>query len=222
MAAKSTTKKSSASKTTSAPAASKPNTEKTKHNKSALAIIGTIAIFLFAIFVLKSFLIVATVNGEPITRYEIIKALEEQAGQQTLDSLITKKLILQEAKNNNIVASQEDKDAEIKKIEDSLKEQSTTLDDALAAQGMTRNDLLEDIRLQILVQKLVENRIELTDEEVSKYVEENESFFLEELSAEDRIEQAKEQLMQQKIQLETQVLIGDLQKNANTVFYITY
>lgn len=222
MAAKSTTKKSSATKTTSTPAASKPNTEKTKHNKSALAIIGTIAIFLFAIFVLKSFLIVATVNGEPITRYEIIKALEEQAGQQTLDSLITKKLILQEAKNNNIVASQEDKDAEIKKIEDSLKEQSTTLDDALAAQGMTRNDLLEDIRLQILVQKLVENRIELTDEEVSKYVEENESFFLEELSAEDRIEQAKEQLMQQKIQLETQVLIGDLQKNANTVFYITY
>lgn len=215
-------KKPTANKNASTPATTKAAPEKTKHNKTALAVIGGIIIFFLLIFAFKNFFIAATVNGEPISRLEIIKTLEEQGGQQTLESVVTKTLILQEAKNKNIQLSQEDMDGEIKKIEDSLKGQNTTLDDALAAQGMTRNDLNEDIRLQLLVQKLVEERINVTDEEVNKYVEENNDFFLETLSEEERIEQAREQLSQQQIQLQTQVLIKDLQDNSNTIYYVTY
>ena len=47
----------------------------------------------------RGLFVVALVNGEPISRIEVIKALEKQGGKATLDSLVTKKLIAQEARS---------------------------------------------------------------------------------------------------------------------------
>lgn len=223
MATKTNTKKS-APKTakTGTPTVASSSKAKTSHSKTALAIIGGIFLFLLAIFVLKNFLIAATVNGQPISRITVIKELEKQGGKQTLDGMITRILIQQEAKNNNITVSQEELDAEIKKIEESLKEQQTTLDAALELQGMTRNDLNNDIRLQIIVQKLVENKVEITDEEVNEFLTENADFFPEDATNEEKMTDAREQLKQQKISLETQTLVENLQKNAKTIFFVNY
>jgi len=228
MATKTAKKKTVAStasvstKTTKAPLASKETPVKTKHSRPALVIIGVIFLSLFAIFVIKNFLIAATVNGEAITRLAIVKELEKQGGKQTLESMVTKVLVLQEAKKRNIVVSQEEIDAEIKKIEESLKGQNTTLDAALALQGMTRSDLITDIRLQLTVQKLVESKVSVNDEELKKYIEENQSFFPEGTSEEEKLSQARESLKQQKMATETQRLIEELQKNAKTVYFVSY
>lgn len=222
MATKTATKtvkpKANALSTTS----SKSNQSKTHHSRTALIIIGGIFLFLLGMFVLKSFLIAATVNGQFITRVAVIKELEKQGGQQTLEGLITKSLILQEAQKRNIVIGDDEINAKIKEIEDSLKSQQTTLDEALKAQGMTRDDLIRDIKLQILVQKLVEEKISLTDEEVAAYVKENDSFFPEDTTEEKKLQEGREQLKQQKISLETQNLIDQLRKNSKTVFFVTY
>lgn len=223
MAAKTTSKKRTTKSTkASVPATSKSSTVKTSHSKTALAIIGGIFVFLLAMFVIKNFLVAAMVNGQPISRITVIKELEKQGGQQTLEGLITRSLIQQEAKNKNITVSQEEMDAEIKKIEDSLKDQQTTLDAALQIQGMTREDLNKDIRLQLLVQKLVEGNVEVTDEDVANYAKENEDFFPEDATDEEKLTEAREQLKQQKISIETQKLIENLQKNAKTIYFVNY
>src|SRR3989344_4566099 len=64
---------------------------------SVTAIILGIFILVFAVF---KFLIAATVNNVPITRFEVIKLLEREGGQQALDNLITRQLVVQEAEKN--------------------------------------------------------------------------------------------------------------------------
>ena len=75
------------------------------NNKFLLA--GAIAVFTI-IFFAKSIFFAALVNGTPIMRYSVIKELEKQNGKQALESLITKKLILQTAKKKNIEVKQSD------------------------------------------------------------------------------------------------------------------
>ena len=222
MATKTSTKKTAASKKPSTQSAPKTSHVKTKHSRTALVIIGLIFVFLLGIFVTKNFLIAATVNGQPISRITVIKELEKQGGQQTLEGMITRVLIQQEADKKGLTVSQEEIDAEIKKIEDSLKTQQTTLDAALELQGMTRADLIKDIKLQLLVQKLVESKVNITDDEVANYLKENTDFFPEDASEAAKLKDAKEQLKQQKISTETQNLIDQLQKNAKTVYFIKY
>ena len=216
MAAKTSSKKSATS------ASPKSSSLKTKHNRTALVVIALIFLGLFSLFVLKQFIIAATVNGQPISRLEVISALEKQGGKQTLDNMITKTLILQEGKKRNIEVSQDEIEAEIQKINETLKEQQTTLEAALELQGMTRKELDEDIRLQLLVQKLVDSQVTVGDEEVTEYVTENEELFPDSTSEEEKISQAREQLKAQKVQLETQTLIENLQKNSKTIYFVTY
>jgi len=229
MATKTSSRKKSTSRSKSVAVKSAPaedsiktSSTKTKHSKIAVAIIGGILLLLLVMFALKSFLIAATVNGQPISRITVIKELEKQGGQQTLEGLITRALIVQEAEKRNLTISEDEIAAEIKKIEESLKDQQTTLDEALSLQGMSREDLNRDIRLQLLVQKLVEEKVSLTDEEVEKYVQENDSFFPEDATQEKKLEDGREQLRQQKISVETQNLIDELRKSAKTIFFVNY
>ena len=104
-----------------------------------------IAIILTALYFFRGLLIAATVNGQPISRFSVISALEKQSGKQTLESIIVKTLILQEAKKQNIAISKSDLDQEIKKIEAEVSSQGQNLDQLLLAQGMSRKDLTEQI-----------------------------------------------------------------------------
>ena len=50
----------------------------------------------------RSEFIVATVNGKPITRFELVKELEKQGATQALDSIIIQKLIAEKSKKKKI------------------------------------------------------------------------------------------------------------------------
>ena len=62
---------------------------------------------------------------------------------------------------------------EITKLQAGLKKQGQNLDQALATQGMTRDDLNRAIRTNKLVSKLVGKDVKVTDEEVNDYLEKN-------------------------------------------------
>ena len=135
------------------------NDLKTNRRKKNTYIFVFILILLFIIVYLKiNLFIAATVNNEPIFRWQLIKELELRGGEQTLDSMITEKLILQEAKNNSIVISQEDIDKEIEKVNEQLKAQNMDLDSALAFQGQTKDDFIKNLRLRLMVEKLIQDK----------------------------------------------------------------
>lgn len=194
-----------------------------KAGKKAVTLLGLGIILVVALlYFFKGLFIAAMVNGEPISRVSVIKELEKQSGKATLESLITKKLILQEAKNRNIEIGQKEIDAEIKKIETNLKGQGTTLDQALSLQGMTKDQLISEVRLQLAIQKLVSSDVKITDKEVADFLTTNKGQFPEGASEEEMKKEATEQIKSQKLQEKTQAFLADLQKKAKVLKFVGY
>jgi parvulin-like peptidyl-prolyl isomerase len=227
MATKSKTsaKKTTNSKSASIPASSKSSSvksEKTKHNKTALGVFGAIILLFVFLFLFKSLFVAATVNGEPIGRFAVIQAVEKQDGKQALDNLVTKALILQEAKKRNVTVSQSDINTEIQKISKSLSSQGSSLDQALAAQGMTKTQLNDAIRLQLLLQKMVGNNVNVTQKDVDDFIAQNKSMFPEGTTDAQMKTQATAQLKQQKAQAATQNFLKSLQSNSKIIYFVHY
>jgi len=169
----------------------------------------------------KGLLVAATVNGSLISRLDIVQKLEKESGKSLLDSLITEKLVQSEADAKKIIISNDEINAEIKKIEDQVVAQGGTLDAALAAQSMSMNDLRSRIVLQKEMEKLVADKINVTDQEVAQYITDNKVSIPEgqEAAINDQI---KSELRNQKLDTEAQALITDLKSKAKIQYFVNY
>lgn len=188
--------------------------------------ITTIAVVFLGIFILVfavfKFLIAATVNNIPITRFEVIRLLEREGGQQALDNLITRQLVLQEARKKNLSLSQEEIDAKLNELNSYLAEQGTTLDDALSFQNQTKEELIEDIKIQGLVEKILEEELKVSDEEVQKYFEENRDFFAEDAKFEEISGQISSQLKNDKLSQKFQEWLDKVRSESSIRRFLSY
>lgn len=174
------------------------------------------------LFYFKGLFVAALVNGEPITRLSLVRELEKQGGKQALSSLVNQTLILQEAKKKNIQVNQSEIDRAAKQVEDSLKSQGQNLDTALAAQGMTRQDFLMQLKLRNLVEKSLADKIKVTDKEISEHIEKNKDFLPANLKEDEIKKSVKEQLKQQKMASASQAWLEELSKNAKINYFVNY
>lgn len=163
--------------------------------------VGVLLILLMAVvlYQLRGQFIVATVNGRPISRLRVINELENQAGSQVVDKLITQALVTQEASVKNITVSQEEIDKQLSQIESQLKKQGNTLDEALKAQGLTRAEVEEETRFQLLLEKLFADDIKATEKEIEEYMKTNADYF-DTLPKEERRQLAEDQVKGEKLQ----------------------
>lgn len=179
-----------------------------------LLIVGLLLYFFKGLFV------VALVNGQPITRLAYMKELEREAGKRVIQSLVSQKLILDEAKKQNVTVSEEETENEIKKIEESISKQGQNFDELLSLQGITRNELKERIKIQKLVEKMVEKEVTITDKEIDDYLKEDKETLPKDLKPEELREKAKENLKQEKVAEKMQTWFGTLQNNAKINYFI--
>lgn len=179
----------------------------------------TIIVLLAVLF--KNVFIAAMVNGEPISRLSVVTVLEKQNGKKTLDNLIIKKLILQEAKKKNVTVTQNDIDSEIKKITVNLKNQGSTLEQTLASQGMTMSDLNDEIKIQIALNKIVGDAT-ATEKEIDDFVAANKGQMTGGITEAQFREQATVGLKQQKLQGKIQEFIKSLREKAKIINFVQY
>ncbi|HSD98705.1 MAG TPA: SurA N-terminal domain-containing protein [Patescibacteria group bacterium] len=182
----------------------------------------SVVVVVLALFFFKGLFIAATVNGQPISRLAVVSQLEKQGGKQALDNLIVENLIRQEAQKRHVSVSQTDIDGQIKKIEDQLKGQGMTLDNALAAQGLTKSDLVDQLTIQALLTKMIGNSVSVSDADIEKYIAANQDNLPKDLSDADLKSQVKSQLEQQQLQTKTQAFVATLQKNAKITYFVGY
>lgn len=171
------------------------------------------------------FFLVASINGQLIGRLTIIKELEKQRGKKVLDDFILKALINQEAKKRKINISQKELDFELLKIEKNVTSQGTTLEALLKQQGMTKKDLTDGIRLQLLVSKMVDSNVSVTEKEIEDYLtsqKEQSSLGLDQTVPEITKDQAKAAIKQQKLQQKIQTFVADLKSKAKINYFIKY
>lgn len=191
-------------------------------NKRNVLILLGVIIVAGVLYYLKGLFVVALVNGQPITRLQVIQELEKRGGQQTVSSLVTQALILQEAKKQGVNVTNTEIDEEVKKVEDSMEEQGQSLDDALVFQGLTRDDFEEQIRVQKLVEKMLAKDIQVSDKEVSDYIEQNKDNIPPDMEPEEVTSSARQQLKDQKLSSRVQEWLADLQSKANIQYFVNY
>lgn len=191
-------------------------------DKNKFPLLIGIIVFLALILLARRQLLAATVNGEPIGRLAVIAELEKQGGKNTLDSLITETIILQQAKKKNVTVTDKEIDKQIKDIEKSLKATGQSLDTALVAQNLTRDGLKKQIKLQKMLEKLVGSDVTVTEKEIDAYVKQNEQSIPKGSDMKAIRKQAGEQLKQQKLNVKIKAWIDDQHKKAKIQYNISY
>lgn len=189
-----------------------------KKNLIAFAII--IVIIALAYFC-KGFFIAATVNGSPISRISVIQELEKSSGKQALNTLITRKIITDEARKKGITVSNEEIEAGIKEISDQIAAQGSTLEQVLASQGVTLADFKKNQLIQIEVEKLLGDKITVTDAEVEQYIKNN-KINIPEAQMKLAKTQIKSQIKSEKLSSEGQALVNSLRANAKISYFVEY
>lgn len=194
--------------------------KKTIGIKTAI-IIFCILLVIGLIYFFRSVFVAASVNGDVISRLEVINRLEKNGGGQMLDSLITESLIKGEAKKKGIVVTDEEMNTEMVKLETQFTGQGTTLDAALEASGLTRDNLKEQILIQKQLEKLLGSSTEVTDAEVTKYITDNKITITKSKEIPTRV-QIKEQLVAEKMSLQVDALLTNLKGQAKIKYYVQY
>lgn len=115
---------------------------------------------------------VAKVNGTTISKEQLYKNLVSAGGEQTLQRMIDKELIAQEARKASITITDADYDMEIKKIKSQFPSEEE-FTQALTYYGMTLEGMKDDIQTQLQIQKLLEPQVTVTDEDIKKFFDDN-------------------------------------------------
>lgn len=185
------------------------------------AIIAIVVLIGFLTYRYKGLFIAATVNGTPISRYAVVKELESVSGKSALDSIITQKLINDEAFKKGVTVTSDEVDAELKNVENQVKAQGMTLDQALKAQGMTLNILKKQITTQKKLEKILGDQIQVTDDQVAQYIKDNKITIPKGQEATYK-EQVKNQIRQQGLSTAANELITSLKAQAKINYFANY
>ena len=169
----------------------------------------------------KGFIVAATVNGSPISRFTLVRELEKRSAKAVLDSMIVERLIMEEAAKAGSTVNDEDVDGEIRVIESGIVAQGGTLEAALAAQNMSHDDLEKQIVIQLTLKKILGNGAEVTDQDVEQYIA-GTGAPLPEGQEEAIRQQVREQLKQQKFSQAASAWIESAKASARIKFFVNY
>lgn len=185
------------------------------------AIIAIVAVLGFLAYYYRGLFIAATVNGTSISRLAVIKELESVSGKNALDSLITQKLINDEALKKGVTVTDEEVAAEITNVENQVRAQGLTLDEALKAQNMTLDILKKQIINQKKLEKILADKLQVTDDEVTQYIKDNKITIAkgEEAAQKDQI---KNQIKQQNFSAAANELVASLKTQAKINYIVNY
>ncbi len=120
--------------------------------------------------------VVATVGDEKIMKDELYDILVKNSGQQALNALIDEKIVELELKKEKIEITKDEINEEL----DVFKEEMGGEDAfkaALEQSGITEDDFKNDIEQYLGTRKLMEPLVEVTDEEIKTYFDENKAEF---------------------------------------------
>ncbi len=170
----------------------------------------------------RNFFIAATIDGSPVSRLAIIQQLEKTGGKAALDAIITERVIAMEAAKAGIVISPADIDTEIETIRGEIAAQGMTLESALAAQGVSIDDVRKQLTVRKELDQLLGDTIAVTDADIDLYITEAKLSTPKTMSEEDFRATVREQLANQKFGKAADTWIADAKKRSNIRFFVDY
>lgn len=149
-----------------------------KKNKKMFIIITvlTLAIVVFLSLALVKDDAIAKVDGESISKDELYDEMVKLYGAATVDQLISDKIVAAEAKKEKINISKKEIEEELDKLKESYGGEEV-FNQTLESNNTTLADVEADIKNYLTIKKLLEPEIEITDEELKTYFDENKDSF---------------------------------------------
>jgi uncharacterized coiled-coil protein SlyX len=193
-----------------------------KDNWKILLPLAIVAVIALGAWWGRSLFVAAIVDGEPISRFAVIKELEERSGGQALDTMVIKKIILKRALENGVSISNDDVEKEIATLEERMSTQGGTLEDALTQQGMTMEQFREQIILQKALEKILADKVAATDEEVMAYLTETKATTPTGMTDDEFKERVREQIKGQKFGVEVEKWLIEEKQKANIQYFVDY
>lgn len=122
--------------------------------------------------------VVATVNGEEISKEDLYEAMLENNGREILDRLILNQLVIQEAKKRGIVVGDAEVTAEIQKvIDESFYGMEEYFHQALSEYGVTEEKVREELKTELFLRKIAESELDITEDDEREYFAANQAAF---------------------------------------------
>lgn len=159
----------------------------------------------------------AVVNGERIYNGEFNDKLRQSYGETVISQMIDEKIIRQEARNQDVEISDEEVEKEIEQLEKDYGG-ADELDNQLEMNGTSRARLEDQIETVLIVQKILGDDIEITEQEKKDFYEEYKDVLFtenEDPTYEESEEKIEEILTEQKVSQELQPWLAELKDEAN-------
>ncbi|OMF25293.1 hypothetical protein BK133_21860 [Paenibacillus sp. FSL H8-0548] len=146
--------------------------------------------------------VIAKIGQESITLADLEKELYKQHGAAVLRTIMVHKVVELEAEASELSISAEEQDRELAKLIEGYESEDHFYEVMQNQLGMTKEQVLEDLRYRLLLEKIVIRSISISDDEVSRYIADHPEEF------EDRV------------QLHLQWILTDTVKEANSVLQL--
>ena len=176
-------------------------------------------IFILYFLYRNEIIAIAFINGQPITLSDIVKVYSSPDENNFLDRIISEKVIEYEAKKRNIKVMKEEIEEEVLKIEREALANGNTLAQILEESDQTTKDLEKNIRLRIIIYKILSENIELSEEEIDRFVRDNPELY-ESLSEEETRDEVRKLLIDAKIKEEYKTWIREAKASSEIRYLI--
>lgn len=120
----------------------------------------------------KGMLVAAVVDGTPIFRWELTKVLTDRYGAQTLEGMVSERLIASEAQKQRVIVAPAEVSVREEEIVKGLGG-GMSLEEILKIQGLSKDEFDRQITMQLTVQKLLGKDLTITDADVDNYIATN-------------------------------------------------
>jgi foldase protein PrsA len=180
---------------------------------TTLIIFTLIGILIGILFAYGGTPVVSMVNGQPVFRWELANVLIQRYGRQTLQGMVTERLIAEEAKKSGVQITQADIDAKAKQILSNFGS-AITVEDFLKFQGMEREDFDHQIKLQLTVEKLLSKDLHITEADVTNFIATNQAKLVATDPAALR-EEARNAIVEEKVSEQVQSWLEELKRKAS-------
>lgn len=159
--------------------------------------IGLGALLVLALlYLLYRYLVVAWVDGRPITRLTLDQRLEQRYGNDMKDQIIAEALVQSEASHRGVTVSPDEVDSEYQKFEQQFGG-ADSVSAALQAQGLDPQTFRDQLKLQVLIKKMFGTQ-EASDGAVEDYISQNQDQFKDATDPAQLKEEVRQQLTQQQ------------------------
>lgn len=153
-----------------------PTSEKTSRSlipSTRVLSLGVLVVALIVLFATnRGFFLAAMVDGQPVFRWTLNDVLTKRYGSQTLEGIVTEKLIANEASKQSITVNPADIQTREKEILSSFGS-NLTVDDFLRLQGINKTDFENQLKLQIMVQRILTKDLTISDSDITNFIATN-------------------------------------------------